>query len=156
MNKRSRSITHKGTIRIKYEVLNSSMCTISKNIVTTVQSPSHVQFFVTQWTAAHQATCPSPSLEVCPNSHLLHWWCHPAISSSDALFSFCCRSSPASRTFPMNQLFTSGDQNTAASALAWVLPMSIQSWFPLRLTGLISLHYKRLSRVFSRTTVQKH
>ena len=74
--------------------------------------------------------CPSPSPEVwssCP----LHWWCHPAVSSSDALFSFCPQSFPASGTFPMSQLFTSDDQNTGGSASASVLPISIQSWFPL-------------------------
>ena len=68
---------------------------------------------------------PSPSPKVCPSSCLLSWWCHPAISSSDALFSFCPQSIPASRTFPMSQLFTSDDQNTWASASASVLPASI-------------------------------
>ena len=48
--------------------------------------------------------CPSPSPKVCPNSCPLHWWCHPAISSSDALFSFCPWSFPASGTFPMSWL----------------------------------------------------
>ena len=80
--------------------------------------------------------CFSPSPEVCPSS-CPFMWCHPAISSSDALFSFCPQSFPASRTFPVSQLFTSDDQNTGTSAS--VLPMSIQSWFPSRLTGLILL-----------------
>ena len=83
--------------------------------------------------------CASPSPEVCPSSCPLHWWCHPAISSSDALFSFCPQSFPASGTFPMSQLFMPDDQNTGVSASASVLPRSIQGWFPLRLTGLISL-----------------
>ena len=83
--------------------------------------------------------CPSPSPKVCLNSCPLHQWCHPAISSSDTLFTFCPQSFPASGTFPMSQLFTSGDQNTGASDSASVLPMSIQGWFPLRLIGLISL-----------------
>jgi len=82
-------------------------------------------------------------------------WCHPVISSSDTLF-FCPQSFPASGTFPMSQLFVSGDQNTGASASASVLPMSIQGWFPLRLTGLITSLFKGLSRVFSRTIVQGH
>ena len=56
--------------------------------------------------------CPSPSPRVCPNSYSLHQWCHPAISSSDTLFSFCPQSFPASGTFPMSQLFVSDDQNT--------------------------------------------
>ena len=82
--------------------------------------------------------CPSASRGVCPSSCPWHQWCHP-ISSSAALFSFCPQSFPASGTFPMSQLFTPGDQNTGASASASVLPISIQSWFPLILTGLISL-----------------
>ena len=79
--------------------------------------------------------CPSPSPKICPSSCPLHWWCHPATSSSDALFSYCPQSFPASGTLSMNRLFTSDDQNTGASAS--VLPMSIQGWFPLRLTGSI-------------------
>ena len=87
--------------------------------------------------------CSTPGLPVppreCPNSCSLHRWSRPAISSSNALFSFCPQSFPASGTFPKNQLFTSDYQNIGASASASVLPMSIQGWFPLRLTGLISL-----------------
>ena len=97
--------------------------------------------------------CPSPSPEICPSSCPLHQWCHPSISSSDALFSFCPQSFPASGTFPMSWLL-SDDQNTGASASS-VLPMNIHGWFPLRLTGLISLLSKALS-VFSFTTVQRH
>ena len=99
--------------------------------------------------------CPSPSPEVCPSSCLLLWWCHPAISSSDTLF-FCPQSFPASGTFPMSWLLSSDDQNTGASASASVLPTSIQGWFPLRLTGLISLLSKVLSGVFSSTPVRRH
>ena len=100
--------------------------------------------------------CPSPSPGACTGSCPLHHWCHPAISSSDALFSFCPQSFPASGTFPMSWLFTLGCQSIGASGSAAVLPMSIQSWFPLRLTGLISLLSKGLSGVFSSTTVQRH
>ena len=89
--------------------------------------------------------CPSPSPKVSPSSCPLHQWCHPAISSSAALFAFCPQSFPASGTFPMSQLFASDDQNTTASASTSALPMCIQGWFPLRLTGLISL----LSKGFS-------
>ena len=81
---------------------------------------------------------PSPSPEVCSSSCPLHWWCHPTVSSSITLFSFCPQSFLASGTFQMNQPFASGDQNTGASASSSVLPMSIQGWFPLRLTALIS------------------
>ena len=100
--------------------------------------------------------CPSPSPGVCPSSCSLHWWCCPATSSSKALYSFCPQSFPASGTFPMSRLFTSDDQNTGASASASVLPVNIQGWSPLRLTGLISLLSTGLSGVFSSTTVQKH
>ena len=100
--------------------------------------------------------CPSASPGVCPSSCPLHQWCQPAISSSDALFSFCRWSFPASVTFPMRQVFAPDDQNTGASVSASVLPIGIQGWFPLRLTGLISLLFKGLSGVFSSTIVQRH
>ena len=98
--------------------------------------------------------CALPSPKVCPSSCPLHRWCHPAISFSDALFSSYPQSFPASGTFKMSQLFSLGDQNTSPSAS--VLPMNIQGWFPLRLTGLISLLSKGLSRVFSDTIVWGH
>ena len=69
----------------------------------------------------------------------------PTISYSAALFSFCLQSFPASGSFPVSQLFTSGGQSTGTSASASVLPVNIQGWFPLRLTGLISLLSKGLS-----------
>ena len=83
------------------------------------------------------------------------WWCHPTISSSVAPFSSCPQSFPKSGSFSMSRFFTLGDKSIGASS-ASVLPMNIQNWFPLGLTGLISLHSKGLSRVFSSTTVQKH
>ena len=81
---------------------------------------------------------------------------HPSISSSIIPFSSCLQSFPASGSFPMSQLFISGCQSTGVSALASVLPMNIQDWFPLGWTGWISLQSKGLSRVFSSITVQKH
>ena len=66
------------------------------------------------------------------------------------------QSFPASGSFPMSQLFISGDQTTGASASALVFPMNIQDWFALGLTGWISLQSKELERVFSITTLQKH
>ena len=68
-------------------------------------SHSAVRLFATPWTAAHQVSLASPSLEVCPSPHPLHQWCCPAISSSDTLLSLCPQSFPASGTFPMSQLF---------------------------------------------------
>ena len=95
-------------------------------------------------------------LWVSSNSSPFSWWCHPTISPSATPFSFCLQSLPASGSFPMSQLFSSGGQSTGVSASASVLPINIQGWFPLGLTGLISLQSKQLSRVFSNTAVQKH
>ena len=92
--------------------------------------------------------CPSPSPKVCSDSCPLSWWCHPTISSSVTPFSFCLQSFPTSGSFPVNQFFTSGGQNIWASASASVLPMNIQDWFPLVLTGWISLQSKGLSVIF--------
>ena len=100
--------------------------------------------------------CPSPTPRACPNSCPLSRWCHPTSSSSVVPFSSFPQSFPASGFFQMNQFFTSGGHSTGVSASASVLPMNIQDWFPLVLTGLISLQSKALSRVFSNITVQKH
>jgi len=100
--------------------------------------------------------CPSPIPRAYSNSCPSSQWCHPTISSSVIPFSSCLQSCPASGSFPVSQLFTSGGQSIAVSASASVLPMSIQGWFPLGLTGSISLQSNGLSRVFSKTTVQKH
>ena len=91
--------------------------------------------------------CPSLSSRVCSNSCPLSRWCHPTISCSVILFSSCPPSFSASGSFPVSCLFASGGQSIGASASASVLPMNIQGWFPLELTGLISLLSKRLSRV---------
>ena len=82
--------------------------------------------------------------------------CHSTVSSSVVPFSSCPQSFPGSGSFPVSQLYASGSQSIGVSASASVLPMNIQGWFPLGLTGLISLLSKRLSRVFSSITVQKH
>ena len=99
---------------------------------------------------------PSPTPGTLSNSCPLSWSCHSTISSSVVLFSSFLQSFPASGPFPMSQLFASGGQSTGASVSASVLPMNIQDWLPLGLTGLISLQSKGLSRVFSNTALQKH
>ena len=99
--------------------------------------------------------CPSPTPGVFPSSWPLSWWCHPTISSSVVPFP-CSQSFPASWSFQMSQLFSSGSQSIGVSASASVLPMNTQDWYPLGWTGWISLQSKGLSRVFSNTTVQKH
>ena len=83
---------------------------------------------------------------VMPSNHLI--LCQPLL--------FPPSNFPASGSFPMSRLFTSGGQRIGASASASVLPMNIQDWFPLGSTGLISLQSKGLSRVFSSTTIRKH
>ena len=124
-----------------------------KIVVAAVQSPSHVRLYGLQHASP---LCPSLSPEVCPSSCPLHQWCHPTISLSDTLFSFFPQSFPVSGTFPLSQLFASDDHYTGVSTSSSVLPMSIQSWFPLRLTGLISLHSIGFSEVFSSTIVWRH
>ena len=100
--------------------------------------------------------CSSPSPGVHSHSHPSSQWCHPAISSSVVPFSSCPQSLPASQSFPMSQLFSSGGQSTRVSALASFFPKKSQGWSPSEWTGWISLQSKGLSRVFSSTTVQKH
>ena len=117
---------------------------------------SHSLMSNSLWPCGLQCTrppCPSPSSGVFSDSCPLNQWCHPTISSSVAP-SFCPQSFPESRSFPMSWFFASGGQSITASAS--VLPMNNQGWFPLELTGLISLLSKGLWRVFSSITVWKH
>ena len=89
--------------------------------------------------------CPLPTPGVYSNSCPSSQWCHPAISSSVVPFSSCPQSLPASKSFPMSQLFTWGGQSTGVSALASFLPKNTQDWSPLGWTGWISLQSKGLS-----------
>ena len=100
--------------------------------------------------------CPSPTPRVYSNLCPLSRWSHPTISSSVVPFSSHLQSFLASESFPMSHFFASGGQMIGVSALASVLPMNIQDWFPLGLVCWISFQSKGLSRVFSNTTVQKH
>ena len=100
--------------------------------------------------------CPSSTPGVHPNSCPLSRWCHPTISFSVVPLSSRLQSFPASGSFLMSQLFSSGGQSIGVSASASVLPMNTQDWSPLEWTGWISLQSRGLSRVFSNTTVQKH
>ena len=120
------------------------------------QSLSRVRLFATPWIAARQASLSITnsrsslrltSIEsVMPSSH----------PSSVVPFSSCPQSLPASKSFPMSQLFAWGGQSTGVSALASILPKKSQGWSPSEWTSWISLQSKGLSRVFSNTTVQKH
>ena len=104
------------------------------------------------------ARFPRPSLSpgACSNSCPLRWWGHPTISSSVAPFS-CPQSYPASRSFPMNWLLAWGGQSIGASVSTLVLPMNIQGWFPLGLTGWISLQSKSLLQQHSsKASILRH
>ena len=127
----------------------------NNSLLSSVQSLSSVWLFPAPWTTAHQA-----SLSVTISWSLLklmsiELWCHPTILSSVTPFSSCPQSFPASGSFPMSQ-FASGGQIMGVSVSASDLPMNIQDWSPLGWTGWISLQSKRLSKVSSNTTVQKH
>ena len=121
-----------------------------------LQSLSCVQFFVTPWTAACQASLSITNSWSPPKPIPLSQWCHLTVSSSVIPFSSCPQSFQASGSFEMSQLFASSGQSIGVSASTLVLPMNTQDWSPLGWTGWISLQYKGLSRVFSNTTVQKH
>ena len=145
-------------LQLKWWTSCLSQCSLQGSCYqfSSVQLLSRVWLFVTPWTKARQLHCPSPTPGVYPNSCPLSQWCHPTISSSAVPFSSCPQSFPASWCFQMSQFLVSGGQNVRVSALASVLPMNIQDWFPLGWTGCISLQSKGLSRVSSNTTVQKH
>ena len=120
-------------------------------VISSVQSLSHFLPFPISWTAVCQASLSITDTQsllkiipiemVMPSNHLI--LCYPLL----LLISIFPR---------IESFFTSGGQSIGVSALASVLPMNIQDWFPLGLTGLISLQSKGLSKVFSNTTVQKH
>ena len=128
---------HPGSFNV-LAIVNSAAVNIG---VVVVESLSHVRLFVTTWTVPHQGSLSftiSWNLLKCMSIELVKLF----ISSSAALFSFCLQSFPALGFFPISRLFSPGDQSITASAS--VLPIGIQGWFPLRLTGLISLlsnHY---------------
>ena len=117
-----------------------------------------VWVFATSWTAACQAPLSFTISWICSNSHPLSWWCYLTIHLILCRFLLLLLESfPASGSFPMSWFFTSGGQSIGAiSGLASVLPVNPQSWFPFELTGWITLQSRGISRVFSRTTIQKH
>ena len=119
-----------------------------------VQLLSCVRQFETTWTATHQASLSITNSQIYLNSCPLSWGCHSAISSSAIPFSYWLQSFPASGSFPTSQLFSSNSQSTGVSGSTSVLPMNTQDWSPLGWTGWISFQFTRLSKVFSKTTVQ--
>ena len=125
------------------------------NLYSFVQSLSHVCLRPHELQHARFPST-SLSLRVCSNSWPLSGWCYLTDASFASPFSLCLQSFQASGSFPMSWFFESGGQSIGASALPSVPSVNIQGWFPLELTGLISLLSKGLSRVFSSTTIQKH
>ena len=144
------------SIKIPGSYISQHCFTFVLNIIVLVHSLSRVQLFAIPWTAARQASLSFTIYWACSNSCSLSQWCHPIISFSVFPFSSGVQSFPAPGSFIMNQFFASGGQSIGASASTSVISMIIQDWFPLGLTGLISLLSKRISGVFSSTTVQKH
>ena len=124
-------------IRETKNLRNLSLVQFSRSVVSDSLQPHGLQHA--------RLPCPSPTPGVYSNSCPLHWWCHPTISSSVVPFSSHLQSFPASRSFPMSQFFTSGSQRIGVWASASVFSMNIQDWFPLGLTGWISLQSKGLS-----------
>ena len=119
-------------------------CSVAKSCLTS-----------TPWTAAHQAPLSFNISRICSKSCELSQWWYLTISSSAALSSFCLQSSSL-RVFSNESAIASGGQSIGVSASVSAFPMNIQDWFPLELTGLISLLSKGLSSVFSSTTVRKY
>ena len=119
-----------------------------------VRSLSRVRFFATHRLQHSRLPCPSPTPRACSNLCPLSQWGHPTILSSVIPFSSCLQSFPPSGSFPMSQLFAAGVQSIGASAS--VLPMNIQDWFPLRLTGLISVQSTEIYSKLWHLTCQDH
>ena len=142
--------------KILSEFLKINYSYVHLKSISSVQLLNCVWLFATHGLQHTRLSCPSLTPGACSNSRPSSRWCQPTISSSVIPFSSCLQSFPASGSFLMSQLFTTGDQSIRASASASVLPVNIQDWFPLGQTIWISLQSKGLSRVFSNTTVQKH
>ena len=143
--------------------LTKHFCSLSHQMLSSVQFSSvHFSCSVMSdslWPHGLQYArlpCPSPAPEPCTDSCPSSRWCYSIISSSVVPFSSCLQSFPASWSFPTSQFFASGSQSIGASVSASVLAINIQDWFPLGLTGSISLLSKELSRVFSSTIIEKH
>ena len=131
-----------------HSIVNQDSVQLSCSVVSHSSQPHGLQHT--------RLPCSSPTPGACSNSCPLSWWCHPTMLYTVIPFSSCLQSFPASGSFQMSQFLASGGQSIGVSASASVLPMNIQDWIPLGLTGLFSLQSKGLSRVFSSTTIWKH
>ena len=136
-----------------HRVLSRVLCAMQEVLIAVVQSLSRISNSLPPQRLQHtRLPCPLLSPGVCSNSCPMSWWCHPTISSSATPFSSCLQSFLASGSFPMSQLFASSGQSIGTLASVSVLPMNSQGWFPLRLTGLISL----LSKGLFKSLLQHH
>ena len=123
-------------------LLPSLFSQLSRSVVSNSSRPHGLQHA--------RPPCPSPTPGVYSNSSPLNQWCHPIISFSAVPFSSCPQSFPASGSFPMSQLFTSGGQSIGVSVSTSVLPMNTQDWSPLGWTGWICLQSKGLKSLLQR------
>ena len=146
VNKTLLKYSHTHSFRYCVWLLSWSCCSVGKSCLTLSNSMDYsipgflVLHHFLEFTQIHVLWVMMQS------NHLI--LCHPLLLLSSSF--------PASGSFPMSWLFASGHQSIGTSALALVLPVNIQDWFPLGLTSLISLLSKGLSRVFSSTTIWKH
>ena len=124
-----------GTLKSLFQ--HHSLVQFSRSVISDSLQPHELQHI--------RLPCPSATPGPCSNSCPLSQWCHPTISSSVIPFSFCLQSFPGSESFPMSQLFTPGGQSIGVSASTSVLPMTLQEWFPLGLTGSVALHSQESS-----------
>ena len=123
-----------------------------------VQLLSHARLLATPWTAACQASLSITNSQsllklmsfelVIPSNHLILCLCHPLLLLPSIFCSIW--------VFSNELVLCIRWPSIGVSASASVLPVNIQGWFPLGLTGLVSLQSKGFSGVFSNTTVQKH
>ena len=144
----NRGMDTEGVVHMYNGILVINSVQFSRSVVSDSLRPIELQ--------GARPPCLSPTPGVHPNPCPWSWWCHPTISFSVVPFSSCPQSFPASGSFPMSHFFESSGQSIQVSASTSVLPMNTQDWSSLGWTGWISLQSKRLSRVFSNTTVQKH
>ena len=124
--------------RFGYPILKNRSVQFSCSVVSDSSWPHGLQHA--------KLPCPSSTPGVCSKSCPSSQWCHPTISTCVVPFSSCLQSFPASGSFPRSQFFTLCGQSIGASDSASVLPKIIEDWFPLGLTGLISLQSKGKSK----------
>ena len=143
-------------LSFQINTLNTSQSYILPRVVLVVQSPVVSSSFRPHGPQHARLPCPPLSLRICSVSCPLSQGCHPTISSSVVPFSSCPQSCQASVSFSNELVLCIRWPKYWTSGSVSVLPMNSQAWFPLGLTGLISLLSRGLSRVFSSATIWEH